>query len=536
MRLTLFPAVVAAVLLTAGALAGCSDADGGDDGSPTPTGNKSVRFAPDRTSVIRNPLTGWVLYLGRNSAWDENFWTEIPAYDGVSTYDAMPTPDGTTVRVSDYSNTAYLRTSWAMLEPEEGVYTWRDPNSSYSRMLQSCLDRGLKLAFRIVFDGRDQGQNTPMYVIDAGASSYSHGNNLKSPYPDDPVFQQKYAKFIEEFAKDFNDPDKVDFIDAFSPGKWGEAHAVIYKDNANKQAFCDWMTSLHARCFTKVPIFINYHRMIADYNQASWSDKVPEDTEEILEMAISKGYSIRHDAIGMNDYYKKWERDFAAKWNFKRPILMEGGWITGGTHRYWLDGTNFNESLAGLNYREGHPEDVREGEFEMSEQARMNMLDFRTQNEIFTWFSLSFNLVKEFWQRGGYRLYPDTVSVPETAAAGGKVTVTHRWINLGWGYCPNNIPQWNYKYRVAFALLDKNQRVKYAFVDKQTDPSQWLNGKPTSYRSEFTLEGVEAGTYTWALAIVDTSKGDDVKGINLSLKKENLTTEGWAKIAPVTVE
>ena len=33
---------------------------------------QTVCFEPDTTSVLKNPLTGWVMYLGR--AWDENFW------------------------------------------------------------------------------------------------------------------------------------------------------------------------------------------------------------------------------------------------------------------------------------------------------------------------------------------------------------------------------------------------------------------------------------------------------------------------------
>ena len=158
-----------AVLFSTTAVAGCSK-DSGSEGPGSAGSNETVRLAPDRTSVIRNPLSGWVMYLGRS--WDENFWTDPDS--GYSPYDEMPTSEGTTVRVSDYSNTAYLRTSWASLEPTEGNYVWRDPDSRYSKMLKSCTDRGLRLAFRIVIDGRDQGQNTPMYVIDAGAEYFKH--------------------------------------------------------------------------------------------------------------------------------------------------------------------------------------------------------------------------------------------------------------------------------------------------------------------------------------------------------------------------
>ncbi len=496
----------------------CSKKAGTEDPDTPPATGQTVKPVPDRTSVIRNPLTGWVMYLGRS--WDENFWTSVG-------YDAMPTSDGSTVKVSDYATTAYLRTSWESLEPTEGNYIWRDPSSRYSLMLKSCRDRGLKLALRIVFDGRDQGQNTPMYVIDAGAHCFEHGN-YKTPYADDPIFQQKYEKFIEALAEDFNDPETVDFIDAFSPGKWGEAHAVLYEDNKNKMAFCDWATSLHARCFDKVPIFINYHRMIADSNQNSWSDTVPAETEEVLEMAIGKGYSIRHDAFGMYTYYRDWERGFVSKWNFKRPVLMEGGWIVDGTHRYW------NSVYPMEPYREGHPEDVRKGEYDMSAEARVNMMDFRVNEEIKTWFGTSFSLVKEFIQKGGYRLYPDMVSVPSEVNVGGKASISHRWVNLGWGYCPNNIPQWNYKYRVAFAVLDENDEPKHIFVDKNSDPSQWINGTPTNYKFDFRLVAIPAGTYTWAIGIVDTTKENAI-GIKMALRADQLTEEGWAKLAPLTV-
>ena len=47
------------------------------------------------------------------------------------------------------------------------------------------------------------------------------------------------------------------------------------------------------------------------------------------------------------------------------------------------------------------------------------------------------------------------------------------------GYCPTNIPQWNQKYKVAFALLDsETNEVRYTFVDTDTDLSKWIKGVP----------------------------------------------------------
>ena len=77
----------------------------------------TLNFSPDTTTVLRNPLNGWVMYLGRN--WDENFWD-------TQGYDTMRVSETQTVKVSDYASTCYIRTSWSSLEPKEGDYVWND--------------------------------------------------------------------------------------------------------------------------------------------------------------------------------------------------------------------------------------------------------------------------------------------------------------------------------------------------------------------------------------------------------------------------
>ena len=124
---------------------------------------RSVSFTADTVRVLRNPLTGWVMYLGRN--WDDQTYTRMH-------YDCMPTSEGGTANVADYATTCYLRTSWASMEPEEGRYFWNDPQSRLYKLLQSMRARRLRLAFRIVVDARDQGQNTPLYVRNAGAKGF----------------------------------------------------------------------------------------------------------------------------------------------------------------------------------------------------------------------------------------------------------------------------------------------------------------------------------------------------------------------------
>lgn len=480
-----------------------------------------VKPSYNRSTTFRNPLNGWVMY-GSGSG--------VPAYWDTEYY----VPDlGKRVKAIDYASACYIRTSWATFNPSNGVYAWRDPSTALYKMIKGAESRGLPIAFRVVVDGRDQGLNTPQFVFDAGAKYYVENAsfpNRKTPYPQDAIFRQHYAKFIEELAADFNDPVKTSFIDAYGLGKWGEAHNVIYADpntpagqntEVAKEEVIDWVSDLYVRTFTKIPLVINYHRVVGD--PVSWGSVNP-NTDRLLNKMINKGYSLRQDAFGMTDYYQSWEKAFAKAWNFKRPILMEGGWITSGTHRYWIDPSG--------KYREGHPEDVRKGEFDASLEAAVNMMDFRI-GDIESWFANSFSLVQRFISEGGYRIYPDQIYLPEQVSGSAETTITHRWRNMGWGYLPNNIPQWNFKYKVAFALLDANGSVKKVYVDKNSEPSAWLKNAPVRYEFKTTL-GVPAGSYTWAVAIVDTTK-DNQPGIRLAVNGD-ITADGWLKLMNVQVQ
>lgn len=480
---------------------------------------KLTTYQPDTERVLRNPLQGWVMYLGRQ--WDENF----PDEQG---YDAMHAAGiDSTVRVSDFATCAYIRTSWKSFEPEEGKYAWLYPDNRLMRLVRSVQDRGLRIAFRIVIDGRDQGQNTPQYVFDAGAEGYydpkAPGQN-RSPYPDDPVFQEKYAKFFHAFAEEFDDPARVEFIDAYSLGKWGESHSMIYKDNRNKEAVFNWMTTLATDCFKRVPMVIHYHRMLGDPDDDGWGS-VPADAERLITSAINRGFILRHDAFGMHGYYQDWEKEMARKWNFRRPIIMEGGWITGAHHRYWRD-------PSGL-YREGHPEDVRKGEFDASAEARVNMMDFRINDETRSWFEDAFPLVKQFVACGGYRLYPAAVEAPETARE--TALVYTNWKNIGRGYCPTNIPQWNQKYKVGIALLDSADNPVKIVVEPRSDLSKWTLESDGIYTTEVSLADLPSGQYTWAVALVDTTNGNS-PSLEMAVDTSLLTADGWLKTGKINLK
>lgn len=104
---------------------------------------------------------------------------------------------------------------------------------------------------------------------------------------------------------------------------------------------------------------------------------------------------------------------------------------------------------------------------------------------------------------------------------------------MGWGYFPNNLKQWNYKYKVAFALLDSNDEARQIFVDDECEPSTWIESKPFLYVFDTPEVSVPSGSYTWAVAIVDTTDGNN-PAIELAVNAET-TTEGWVKLAKVNI-
>lgn len=514
--------IVAAVVSACACGKGPLGEDGG--GQETIPGNTTVKISPDRTSVLKNPLNGWVMYLSGDAD---------PSYFDTEIY----VPDlGKNVLVRDYASACYIRTGWKSLNPSDGVYAWETPDSKLYMLIKRAEELGLPIAFRVVVDGRDQRENTPQFVFDAGAGywlSDSKFPDRKTPFAIDPIWRKYYEKFVRAFAAYFNDPHRTAFIDGYGLGKWGEGHNVCYEqDNAvsdrtseYKAETMEWITKLYAENFTKVPLVINYHRQIG--HPVSEGKNAQPDSEDVLQIAIDNGYCLRSDAFGMTNQdwgYNDWEKAYVMKWNYKLPVIMEGGYIVS-SHSYWND-------PAG--YRQGHPEDVRIGEFNASREAKVNMMDFRVGDETKSWFEDAFAYVERFVSEGGYRLYPTSVSVPSEAVFGEKVKISHSWTNLGWGYCPVNLKQWNYKYKVAFALLnDRNEPVRI-FVDEQADLSEWLNGEIYSYTFEADMKGVAVGGYTWGVGIVDTTDDNSI-GIQVAAAKKHMTDNGWVRAGTVAV-
>ena len=155
---------------------------------------QKVELQEDTVSLLRNPCMGWGVYDDAN--------------DEVQNANIYWAAQDEAAR--QYASFFYVRWRWSDMEPEEGKYAWLY-DENYKKLIQGALDRGLKLCFRIYNNGQDNLRaGTPDYVRRAGAKGYTVKGlkgDLWTPYPDDPIFQEKLEKFVEAFAKEYDNPD-----------------------------------------------------------------------------------------------------------------------------------------------------------------------------------------------------------------------------------------------------------------------------------------------------------------------------------------
>ncbi len=493
-------AIVLVGLVLAGTAVGCTKT-GGDGPGGDPTKNRVI-LTEEKTALLRNPAMGWGIYeeIGLKHLDPATYWMKQKG------------------AAKKYASFLYVRWGWADLEPEQGVYAW-EHNTKYKNLIKGARDLGLKLCFCIFHNSQDCWlQNTPQYVRDAGAEGYltdgQQGEKYWTAYPDDPVFQQKFEAFLAAFAEEYDDPGVVDFIDGTNVGWWGECHHIELKDPTKLRSVFDWLTTAYSDAFKKV---ILAHPFGSEFG---W----PMEKSIAVE---GKGYAMRRNGLA-SQWYNQTEQNIVESVFGKTPLFGEGCWW-GGNYLY----PNYMPFQEDVTYDLDTWRDVYELMCKQALEGHFNTLDLRNPTETAGWVHDATDLIEKFIAQGGYRFYPRYVDVPKEVLRGQSYTVDFSWGNKATGYCPNNLPNWNYKYKTAFALLDSAGEVAEIFISEEAEPSKWLYGQWYDYRLEVT-PSVPAGSYRWALAIVDTSL-DDKPGILISVKESPLAN-GWIPLNNVTVK
>lgn len=461
---------------------------------------QKVELQEDTVSLLRNPCMGWGVYDDAN--------------DEVQNANIYWAAQDEAAR--QYASFFYVRWRWSDMEPEEGKYAWLY-DENYKKLIQGALDRGLKLCFRVYDNGQDNLRaGTPDYVRRAGAKGYTVKGlkgDLWTPYPDDPVFQEKQEKFVEAFAKEYDNPDIVDFVDGYSLGWWGECHHVILQDQSKFEQVFDWFTTLYSTHFKHVILTLPF------------GSQIGFDTEKRIAID-GKGYGMRRDGLG-SMWFSDEERRIVAD--------MYGKTLLVGESCYWGcstdDCTPFSSDTR---YRMNTWRDVYEQTYQHAIEGHFNTLDLREIPETKGWTERANDLIEKFIVQGGYRIYPCSLSLPIRIKANSTVTISHEWKNTGNGYLPNNMPNWNYKYKPAFALFDQQGSLVQTWVDDNAEPSDWLHNTVHSYTYPVTFTDIPKGTYQWAVAIVDQTK-DQQPGIKLAIKDKK-EKNGWFLLNEITIQ
>lgn len=463
---------------------------------------ETVSFEADEKSLIRNPAMGWTMYDDANDevADATTYW---------QTQDEI---------ARNYASCFYVRWRWSDMEPEEGKYAW-EYNDNFKALINGALDRGLKLAFRIYVNGQDNLRpGTPQFVFDAGAKNYEvdkygGGKNI-TPYADDSVFHEKFSNFVKAFAEEFDNPDIVNYVDGFNLGWWGEGHHIKYMNPANKINTFEWIINLYGNAFKKVPLVITLGTEIGiDFeNQFAFE---------------GQNYSPRKDGLG-SQWFPESQQQLLRSFYKDAMIITEAAYWGGGSIQY---ANNIDNQYHWDTWSDYYKQVVNE-----ALSVNSNFLDLREAVESARYVNEAKDQVEKFIEQGGYRIYPVKVEFNKEISTTSDLKVVHSWENIGVGYLPNNNRRWNYKYKVATALLNADKSVVKQWISESAEPSEWVKGEIIEYKENLNLAGISPGSYELSIAIVDSSK-DNKPGINLAIQNKSLlTSDGWLKVGQVKIQ
>lgn len=496
---------------------------------PRSAKNQLMSFEYDDTSVYNNPAMGWVQYYEYTNESVDKYWEDM---DKLYEKGLQP-------------SILYIRNLWSWFEPEEGKYAWKDPHSQLSQLVKGARDRDLQIAFRVVVDSTDMWQQAvPKYVTDAGAKGYLSENcNDKSaldPYINDPIFLEKFEKFIKAFAEEYNDDLDIAYIDGMGFGDWGEGHGVRFHTDYADSSKSD-IENLTISIRNIVNIYNDYFPDVLlgtmegqseRYGTEKTSGFVNNDIVYVETFEPEYDWVIRKDTFGwMNDKIRNRLLDY---FNQGIPIYAEDCYHSFQVREYWYNNAGFPTL-----------DSILRQVISDALYVRANTLDARTVMDCESWLDNDLEnyhndgLLNLFGVKGGYRLAPTTIEFPKTMIKGHTINVTSAWRNYGVGILPNNNAHWNNKYKVAYALLDsQTHEVVYQYNESSDNinPGDWLlEDGNNRYDSHFVVPTyIASGKYKLAVSIVN-EKNEYKPEIELALKNIEMTKEGWYIIDSVNI-
>jgi len=448
------------------------------------------RIVPEETDeILANPHMGWQTFH-RTKDQDQNLPPWIP------------------------STVHYARWGWGQLEPAPGQLA----TDFLDRVLEETKRAGQTLAFRVMCCSSTPKQPYhPAWLKEVGGkirnTRYGTGPELEVPDLDDPLVLNRHLDFIRRLGERYDGHPVLDHIDLGSVGWWGEWHMSQSSDVP--------MPSLETR-----------RRIVDAYLSAFRKTPVLMliGGEQMLTYSVARGAGWRADCLGDMG-------GFSPRWNHMRFYYVQAlakakavdtwrqapvAWETCWDMRKWVsEGWSlryiFNYALAlHGSYINNKSAPLPEGPEVEAELRR-------------------------FLRRLGYRFVLRELLHRSAVFAGGEMTITSVWQNVGSAPCYR-------PYRLAYKLQGPGgQLVLPSTADIRTwmpgsvdifhpkfleDPPELPPGKPVRIVDKLQIPlHLAPGEYTLAVGIVRAE--DNVPVIRLAIKGQ--AEDGWYPISSVRI-
>jgi hypothetical protein len=461
----------------------------------------------DATRVLVNPHKGWYHHFPDN---------HINKYQIARDADLLEFPG---------MDHLYIRLAWAYLEPREGQFDW----AVIDRIIDKWTAHGLGISFRISCketstDRIEQQFATPRWVMEAGAKGghYRMGQSVGPEGPwepefDDPVFLAKLDRFLAAFAARYDHQPWVRYVDIGSIGDWGEGHSWAGSRKELSFAVRKLHVDLHLKHFQHAQLVIS-----DDYVHALNN---PAERETLHQYILTNGISYRDDSIMVDGYFAGTSDRFTVRSPqffhdaFRRtPTVFElehygkvkslGNWDSLPNSA----ASKFGKGKTGPDFFRGALELLHATYIGYHGDAR-------------EWLADNPELTRELLNRCGYWLFPQSIALPPTLVAGGRVPLALVMENRG--VAPPYAP---YELRVKLSGAGS------PFIQVLgAGGRSWLPGVPVASPYEFVLPAdLKPDEYQLAIGLFDRS-GSQERPVEFGLMASLRDREGFYQLTKVRV-
>ena len=434
-----------------------------------------------------NPYKGWVI------------WGKDPEYSELE--------------ANQPASLIYARLYWAKVESEKGVFDWEAFEEEW-HFNEATGKR--KMIIRLVLDyprpigeGDDEPQLPEWLLRDMGREGTVYyderiGEGFSPDYSNRTLIAE-HKRFVLTLGERYNDDPRVAFIQAGSVGHWGEWHTwpsgtgEFPSYYVAEQYVLPYVMAFPSKAvMVRRPLVI--HERVPEmgvYNDIIGEANNDWGTPQWLRW-INQGYTSYYDG--------ETHPPLRSGWWQKAPSGGEFAFHPKGLLHWFTDGV-FQTTMKQLS--DSHtswigPNSPVKIEKASEYQARLD----------------------EMIKLLGYRYEIEKASWRYSVSAGSTLTVEMDIVNSG------AAPIY-YRWPVELALVGRNDTIWVRAVCNETDIRTWLPGGRSEVLSLNIPEGIKAGSYTLAVAIVDPATGKP--GIDFAVDQGLRREDGRYILGPVVV-